>query len=63
MNVRQMLEIYRGAANPAINDIVAEFKAMPASDQREFLFRAFMDIATHPTTRTQHVGQPPAGTA
>ena len=64
MNVRQMLEMYRGAANPAIDGVVAEFKELSPAEQREFLFRAFMDIATHPTTRTtQNVGPHPAGTA
>ena len=55
MNVRQMLEMYRGAAAPALEMIVGEFKSLTPAEQREFLFWAFLDVTTHPT-RTQHVG-------
>jgi hypothetical protein len=54
MNVRDMLTMYRGAASGATETVVEEFSALSPSEQREFLFRAFLDIATHPT-RIEHV--------
>jgi hypothetical protein len=54
MKVRDMLEMYRGAASEPIQAVADEFLALSPSEQREFLFWAFLDVTTHPT-RTQHV--------
>ena len=63
MNVKQMLEMYRGAAAPALEAIRDEFCALTPADQREFLFWAFLDVTTHPTRTQQHVRPDTAGTA
>lgn len=59
MNVRDMLTMYRGAATGATETVVDEFKLLTPAEQREFLFRAFLDIATHPT-RIEHVERKPS---
>ena len=63
MNVRQMLEMYRGAASEPLETIVGEFKSLAPAEQREFLFWAFLDLTTHPTRVSNVRPSQPAGTA
>ena len=49
MNTLDMLTAYRARANPMMLQIVAEFRAMSTTDQRELLFWLIVDTATNPT--------------
>ena len=49
MNTLDMLTAYRARANPMMLQIVAEFRAMSTTDQRELLFCLIVDTATNPT--------------
>jgi hypothetical protein len=57
MNVSDMLEGYRSAANPMMQVVWAEFRVLSPAEQRELLFWMIVDTATNPTQRASH-GQP-----
>jgi hypothetical protein len=54
MNVSEMLEGYRSAANPMMQLVWAEFRALSPAEQRELLFWMIVDTATNPTQRAFH---------
>jgi len=49
VNVTDMLERYRVAANPMMQAVRAEFAALSPAQQRELLFWMVVDTATNPT--------------
>jgi hypothetical protein len=57
MNVSDMLEGYRSAANPMMQSVWAEFRVLSPAEQRELLFWMIVDTATNPTQRAPN-GQP-----
>jgi hypothetical protein len=57
MNVSDMLDGYRSAANPMMQIVWAEFRGLSPAEQRELLFWMIVDTATNPTQRDSN-GQP-----
>jgi len=62
MNVALMLELYRRAAVPFVQQNVRLFKEMTPADQAELLFYMIMDFASN-KEKADGVSGPTAGTA
>jgi hypothetical protein len=58
MTLKEMLDLYRGAATPQMKEIAAEFQFLSASEQRELLLWMVVDTANNPT-KVQHVRPAP----